>query len=919
MNIFHAYSLRSLKKNKTRTIVTIIGIILSVAMITAISTIISSITNYGKRYELMHSGNWHVAIINADNDTHNEVVNQNETKLVMSANYEGYAMSNSTNPFKPYFCVQAVNSDFFNNMPITLIEGRIPTNSSEILLPAHYTNYTEDNYNIGDTITLTLGYRTTASQIHLGQRNSLESSQSDEPIKEDLHDIATREYTIVGIMERPNFEYYSAPGFTCLTYYDNNSISYLENSNSENNYNNSYNITPNDVYSDEYILLSNPKYAIPFCENYSNEYFAFANNGLLKYYGYSTNSAYQTILYGMGSILLVIVIIGSITLIHNAFVISINERTKEFGLLSSVGATKKQMKHTILFESFVLCIISIPLGILSGIVGIGITLNFIREPIENMLYGNENIRLTLHASASAIIISTLISIITVLISAYIPMKRALKMSIIDSIKQRKDIKLTSKNVKTPRIVGKLFGIEGTLAYKHYKRNKRSYRTIITSLSLSIILFISAGAFSEYTFKTYDDNVVTNQYDFIISVYDYDDMLEMMDLVNNEDSIKVLETYILLGKTYSICDADPNYSLMYGDDCELGIVPMYSLFVDDVTYLDMLKTYNITSIDTSDYSQITDAILFNSYNDTSSETTLLKPIITSDTNTLTLVNDYDERIFNYLTDGDRLKYVYSNTENNEYLYTDFRDVIDSYNNLDTITINIADTLPFKEGDYYPTSPLGYVYSGLYESAVLIYPISAIDNVYNSLNFREKLDFSSYSLNYVIKSSDYDATSSFIDTLSDDYRFYYSDFVESESEYRSTRIMLNVLIYGFICLISLICIANIFNTISTSMNLRKREFAMLKSYGLSDKQFGKMLNFECIIYSCKGSLYGLVLSLIICVLLYQVGFDTLKGFYVPISLFLIAIIFTIIIIYISIMYSKINQSKDNVVETLQKESI
>lgn len=938
MNIFQAYSLRSLKKNKTRTIVTIIGIILSVAMITAISTIISSITDYGKRYEISKSGNYFVVISNANSQTHNEILNRKETKRVMSAIYEGYALSNSTNEYKPYYCVQAVTDTFFDNMPIQLIEGSLPTNSSEILLPIHYTNYSDDDYKIGDTITMELTYRTSTKGTHLGQHASLEDYESGEPLKEDLTIIATREYTIVGFMERPNFEEYTAPGFTCLTYYDENSISQLtttnnssdnlntnNNSNIYNNTNNNNIIDNSDTFADEYILLTNAKYAIPFCEDYANDYFAFTHTSLLRYYGISSNSAFNAVLYGMGGILLFIVIVGSITLIHNAFVISINERTKEFGLLASVGATKKQMKHTIFFESFVLCALSIPLGIISGIVGIGITLNFISEPIERMMFGNSSARLTLHISPSAILVATIISIITVLISAYIPMKRTLKMSIIDSIKQRKDIRLTSKNVKTPKLINKLFKIEGVLAYKHYKRNKRNYKTIIVSLSLSIVLFISAGAFSEYTFSSYDDNTVTNKYDFLLYVYSYSDFTQIVDMVNKENSIKQSETYLTTMGSYALCELDKEYSCNFGYDCEIGLTDIYQSFVSDNVYSHLLKEYNLDKqIGNADYSTLTDAILFNSCTEYDIETDydVLKPIIVSDTNTLTLINDYDARIYEYLTDEERIQYAYDfdSNSNGTYNYTDFRDVYDDFDNLDTTTISILGTLTPKSGVEPPVSNLGFVLPNTSSrTPFLIYPMSAYDNVINSLEFCKDYNIAYSSMYIILKSSSYEDTLTFINELSDSYDIYYTDYVQAEAEYRSTKVMLNVLTYGFICLISLICIANIFNTISTSMNLRKREFAMLKSYGLSDKQFSKMLNFECLIYSCKGSLYGIIASFFICILLYRVGFETLEGFYAPISLFVIAIVFTILIIYISIMYSKIHQSKDNVVETLQKESI
>ena len=205
--------------------------------------------------------------------------------------------------------------------------------------------------------------------------------------------------------------------------------------------------------------------------------------------------------------------------------------------------------------------------------------------------------------------------------------------------------------------------------------------------------------------------------------------------------------------------------------------------------------------------------------------------------------------------------------------------------------------------------------------LVYPLSAyyniLNNCYTFTNEYAKLTFNN--ILCTIKTKDYQKAITLIDNLTDNTGMSYQDLFQSEKENRSMLLMINILIYGFTTLISLICITNIFNTISTSMELRKREFAMLRSCGLSQKQFHKMLDFECLIYSIKGSLYGLISSTLICLFMYTRGMGNLSTFYLPTKYFIIAILFALILIYISIMYERKRLEHESIIDTLSKESI
>ena len=181
----------------------------------------------------------------------------------------------------------------------------------------------------------------------------------------------------------------------------------------------------------------------------------------------------------------------------NSFAISVMERKKEFGLLSSIGATKKQLSYTVFFEALIEGIIGIILGICGAYIGIGTVIIIINNLIGDILV----LKLNLVTNIVFIIIPVIFMILVIFISALVPSRRAAKVSPIEAIRQNDDIKINKKKIKTGKLVNKLFGIEGEIALKNIKRNKKKYRVTIVSLFISIVLFISFSSYMNYTIDT----------------------------------------------------------------------------------------------------------------------------------------------------------------------------------------------------------------------------------------------------------------------------------------------------------------------------------------------------------------------------------------------------------------------------------
>ena len=211
---------------------------------------------------------------------------------------------------------------------------------------------------------------------------------------------------------------------------------------------------------------------------------------------------------------MVVIIIGSVALIYNAFAISVSERARHLGMLSSVGATKKQKRNSVFFEGAVIGAISIPIGIFSGLAGIGITFTFINTYLQGALGVSEELQLVV--TPVSLFVACGISILTIFISTYIPAQKASKVSAIDAIRQTQDIKLSGKSVKTSKLVRKIFGIEVEIGLKNVKRNKKRYLATVFSLVISIVLFLSVSYFTDNIKKSLAMSQNDLQFDIQIS-------------------------------------------------------------------------------------------------------------------------------------------------------------------------------------------------------------------------------------------------------------------------------------------------------------------------------------------------------------------------------------------------------------------
>lgn len=849
MSILNRLTIKNLRLNKKRTIVTIIGIILSTALMVGIGLLFSSFQDLMIRDTIGYSGKYEAKYNDVDLIKLNDIKNKNFTYF-----YEkpiGFSKIESSNEYKPYMYITSVNREYFNELK--LIEGSFPKNENEIVISNHVITNGGLNYKVGDIVTFKYGKRNIEGNDTLANSELVDG--------EFLTNEGTYTYKIVGIVERSNFESYSASGYTAFTV---------------------------DVNSDKgnvnlYVMFNKNKKIIKQSEelakklNYNGD--INYNSTLLALYGESTYGNVMSSMGGMMVIMLSLVSIGCIIVIYNSFAISVMERKKEFGLLSSIGATKRQLSHTVFFEAVVVGVIGIILGIIGAYIGIGCVILIINNLISDML----EYKLHLVTNPLFIIIPVIFMIIVIGVSAFIPSRRASKVSPIEAIRQNDDIKINKKKIRTSKLINKLFGIEGEIALKNIKRNKKKYRVTIVSLFISIVLFISFSSYMNYTLNTASSVMGEVPYDYQISYFgdDPNNDKEALDKINEivkSSDVKEYVSYsvgnlsIIGDYTYSDEYLD-FYKSAYGDDGikalnNLKYQSIYILVLDDNSYN---KYKKLVGLDKDS------VILLNRFKGVSygnnKRVNYDIPVINNGNINIKICNFDDD------DDVDTTKYCNKNIDNIFVTNKSF-DLIEEFSYMDDFKLIVNKKL----------------YDSISDSSTHYTQFNIIsDNTNNIDKLTKELD--KYS------------------------NVNYTNIKEAMKQANNLILVVKILMYGFISLVTLIGVTSVFNTISTSMALRKREFAVLRSIGLTNRGFNKILFFESLFFGMKSLIFAIPVSIGITVLIHYALADmvSISTIIIPWKYIIISIVSVFVIVLLTMMYSTSKIKKHNIIEQIREENI
>ena len=826
MKILNILTIKHLKANKKRTILTIIAIMLSTFLMIELSLLFSSFRDNGIQSTIKYNGDYH-AKINIKKDDLN-FISKNDS--ILEYKYKsslGYSLYDGLQN-KKYLQVLTASKSYLDDL--MLIEGRFPNNENEVIISNNIKTEGNVDLKVGDTIKLNVGQRECDGKL-LGESAYVVeykylSGWTVETVKEEhLINTSLKEYKIVGIVEKDIYEEYFNPGYSIFTISEPIDLLsvYVRYKNVFKTYENSELIIKNLNYE------SNLKY----------------NDSLLYYYGIGENNNFIKGSIAILLIILILITVASVIVIYNAFAISVTERIKQFGLFSSLGATKKQLRYTIFFEVFVEGIIGIVLGLILSFIGINIILSVINKLLVNSL----SIPLELSIYPLYMLISIIFIIFTIVLAAYYPTKKASRVSPIEAIRLNNEIKI--KKFRTPKLIQKL-GIEAEIAYKNMKRNKKKYNITILSLFLSIVLYVSFSSFLNYTIESSKDAMDIPSYDYYVGLSgkDKNKIDEIINQVLNVEGVK--QNSLIELKTL-----ESDFNLDYYTDevinefmISSGKQNAYLYLLDDKTYEQIKKQFNIKDrpillnyLDEEGWIN-KDIKGFNLYKDISS---------------LNIYDDHNNFVLDniYITD-----IMIENVEPWIYTYTLIVDE-DTFNKIYTDEYDITLTL---NGDNF----------------------TKVDELLH----QDILDVSI-------------RTDNIKQTMREQY---------------NTLLAYKIILYGFVILITLIGVTSVINTINMSVTLRRQEFAMLRSVGLTPSGFNKMIIFECLLFGLKSLIYGISVSLVI-TYLFHLSFNKMAktSLIIPYASIIIAILGVFIIVLITMWYATKQIKKENILDIIRKESI
>ena len=854
MKVLNDLSIQDLKLNKKRSIVIIIGIILSTALICGVAGLVTSFQKTMVDTAKEGQGNYHTIFYNVPKDELKYIEENKEVKDYFLSEELGYSyLPNPKNVEEtPIVNVISMNDKFIENMSVNLKEGKLPENDTELAISTRINEKFNTNYKVGDTITLNIN-----------------------ETKQNMENGIPKTYKIVGIIERPilAIESYDVDWFTAITKMQNvnkkANIAVLYNKPKDyiKNTENINNMTKTENNEDgvSFSGLSN-KYK-------SYKYNLMVNKELLAYEGASLDDETLKTIYGLGAFIIGIVLVSSVFVIRNGFEISITERLKQYGMLSSIGATKKQIKKSVYFEGFILGLIGIPLGIISGVFAIYILVNVVNYILKD--YISEGTLLTYSMSWIAIAISAFVSIITIWLSCKKSAKKASKVSPIEAIRNSEDVKLKAKKVKCPKIITKIFKTGGEIAYKNLKRSKKKYRTTVISIIVSIVIFISISSFIQYGFKMSEAYYTEMNYNYMVFMQE------------NEDNKEELKKYKILEDISKLPDAGEysinksNVLTMNMDEKHKAELTEYGKEIKERFYGEengvRIDEINVISLSKEAYERYVSK-LGGDYEKYKNGAILIDKNINTN-------NDGKKIQGNIYTwkKGDIITGKINDTQYNIEILAKTEEIPAGVN----ILYN-PDAFIIVSEDFI--NKVGYKTIALYSNSKDAYKLDEEIKQYKQEN---------------------NITDNTIQTF---------NMEESARAENAIVLVISIFLYGFIGVITLIGITNIFNTITTNMNLRKKEFAMLKSIGMTKKEFNRMIRLESIFYGLKSLIIGIPIGTILSYGMYTVFRNNMEMEYVlPYKSIVMSIVFVAVIIGIIMKYSMSKINKQNVIETIRNDNI
>lgn len=815
MKNYSHISYRYLENNRKRSILTCIGIILSVALICAMGTLVVSYRENDMERTKREIGNFHVVFEGISEEKLRKIKSHLDSEKVGVLREIGKSKIYEANPkdinvkgmpIYKYIDIVSYDKKAMEMLPLSLKEGNLPKNENEIAIEQWALEYISNNPKVGDKITLPLGEFTKKNTEGSTMDNEEESLEEDfgDGSNYKYDEKEKRTFILSGIIDSKFYSQYNTRAKAITIPILDRSLKSKYNAYVYVNAKKNIEKYIDEVKLDMFLSGNNENMKVDF------------NYVLLNFEGRGIDKDYNKTIFLIAAFIIFIIIISTIMVIYNIFQMSVMDRIRQVGILRSIGATPKQIRKIVYKEAGVLSFISIPIGLLSGVIAMYIVFYIIKK----ILFGTKALEFKVVVSPYVFIISTAIALITIYVSCVKPAFMASKVSPLDAIKS--NFRTKTKRVKKVRaniLIKNIFKVEGEIAYKNIKKNKRRFLVTISSTIISIVLFIV--------------------FSFIMSIG------------NTVDSVKKqsYRDYELM----KIPESNKNSGFSKKDYMSIqnikGVEKIYRIFGS--------RDYEISvhkELITPEYRRI-----LNSRNgQTSKEKNESIPLF---------LKGYDSEQLE-LCKNKLLKGSVSEEDiNNEKGVLLIQN--GSISNPKSNKISVINFTNFKVGDeieIFKTSGAGkekvnkkLKVLGILQGAPIgdaksdngeIYAITT-EELFKDITEDETF----YSMHILVdeKADRKNITEKLKMFADESKRINLLDTKETLENKKKQSLIVGIFLYGFVAVITLISSLNIINTIGTNLILRKRELAALQAIGMTSRQINKMIYLE-------GGLYGIISSIL-----------------------------------------------------------
>lgn len=920
MKILFLYTKRMLAANKARTAVTFAGIVLSFALLTAVLTGTSSLFHFFSEYMKLRDGDYYGVIYNCDEEDEARLAQSGEVTQSCRMGIVGVAEKNFdiehelSLPNRNYVMIGNVDTDFFDTMGVRLIEGCLPENDSEIIIPQMMTTAGKE-FHVGDTITWQIGERIGSDGRiiqHQEQRREDRSSE-DGCEKETIQVEQTKTYTIVGISTDPGYQMFAEPCYLVLT------------------------TGVQTATSDIYLKTKNIDDTSAFIAENFGDHQSKMNETLLRYFGQGVSNI-RYMLFGMCAVLMVVVAIASIALIYNSFSISLTERTRQFGLFKSIGATRFQVIVSVFLEAGFLAVSAIPAGLFVGCVGVSCVFRLLKNNFDAMMMNSNgiayvgSISMTFYTQVWYLVVAAVSGIITILIAAMVPAMRAGRISPIEAIRQTNDIKdpKFARNIRGRGVLGTLFGVGGLIAHRNAERNRKAYRAISFSLAICLFLFLGGSGFIYYMRLSMKGLNVPYYYNYHIQFNDiYNDTFDPEYLTSKfrENLVDQLRTSSSITDIAFVRKVNLQITMDESNLTDVGKLAVGEYIVDgQMNYRDQIYFVEDTQyevylkqlgLNPEEYvrAEKPKLLILNSVKGAADfddgRRRFYEGAMFQDSSELTEISIIGEKKI-----GDA-SYCYPDSEDSSmmiYLVGDGK-TAQSDDDFKKFKVPVEESiakLQFEIGETVTAED--YPYWAWAGSWGLVLPLSA---------YQEDLFITPNIQDYAyVKTVDSERALELMLELRNEYEESFDIGMPSQTDqYEANMVrIVNVCLICFLVLIVLISLANIANTITTAVRLRTREYALIKAAGCSKHTFLRMIFAENLSYTFRGFVIGGLMGGLANYKSYSYLKDMIyTNEIIPIYLYAVGAAAFVLVMIFSTIYTWRKARKGNICEELRQEAV